>query len=89
MDATEQRATGVVDVLVDVNESGVASKAVLGTFSGNHDLDMAALDAAHATVYHPEIFACKARPAHYLFNANFTPGVGTQISAPMPTNTVH
>ncbi len=70
--ARQQGAAGTTQVKVSLSATG----AVLGTAvyrsSGNAALDSAALAAARASAYSPEIENCERVPGSYLFQADFT-----------------
>ena len=68
----EQGVTGIVKVRVTLSDTGdVVAADVYGT-SGNAQLDNAALAAAKASTYAPEIEDCRKIPGQYLFRAEFS-----------------
>jgi protein TonB len=70
--AKEQGATGTTQVKVTLDESGNVVSATVYKSAGNLSLDQAAVKAARATSYVPEIVNCVKTAGSYIFRADFT-----------------
>jgi TonB family protein len=71
--ARENGAVGEVDVLVTLSASGAVTQISIYHTSGNGALDQAAIRAARASSYSPEIINCQAAAGTYTFHASFSP----------------
>jgi protein TonB len=65
------QVTGVVNVRVDLSESGSVLGVAVARSAGNGALDAAALDAARHSTYAAAIEDCRAQPGSYLFRVEF------------------
>jgi protein TonB len=65
------QATGVVNVRVDLSESGSVLGVAVAKSAGNGALDAAALDAARRSTYAAAIEDCRPQPGSYLFRVEF------------------
>ena len=70
--ARQQGAVGTVQVKVSLNATGGVTSTSIYKSAGNAQLDKAALSAARASTYSPEIEDCQATAGTYLFRADFT-----------------
>jgi periplasmic protein TonB len=66
-----QGASGTTDVEVMLDATGTAVAVSVHTSSGFAVLDRAALDAARATAYTPEVVDCVKTAGQYIFRADF------------------
>jgi protein TonB len=71
--AKEQGATGVTQVKVTLDENGSVESVSVYKSAGNAALDQAAMTAAKATSYTPEIVNCEKTAGSYIFRAEFDP----------------
>jgi TonB family protein len=71
-EAREAGATGVTQVKVTLNSRGAVTDAWVYKSAGNPDLDKAAILAATATKYTPEIVNCHPISGSYIYRAEFT-----------------
>ena len=69
--ARQQGATGTVLVRVNLSSTGAVVGTSVYRSSGNDALDDAALQAAQASLYSPEINDCQPTGGSYIFRANF------------------
>jgi TonB family protein len=65
------QATGVVNVRVDLRESGSVLGVAVAKSAGNGALDAAALDAARHSTYAAAIEDCRPQAGSYLFRVEF------------------
>jgi protein TonB len=70
--AREQGATGTTLVKVTLDASGDVTDASVYKSAGNPALDQAAIKAARATAYIPDIVNCVKTAGSYLFSATFS-----------------
>jgi protein TonB len=70
--ARQQGAEGTAQIQVTLDASGSVTKAVVYKSTGNASLDQAAIAAAKASKYTPEIVNCVKTGGNYLFRADFT-----------------
>jgi len=70
--ATRERATGTVQVKLDIDPTGSVVSAAIYKSSGNAALDRSALAAAKASTYSPARVRCERAGGLYLFRADFT-----------------
>ncbi|HTV74705.1 MAG TPA: TonB family protein [Candidatus Acidoferrales bacterium] len=70
--AREQGAVGTTEVQVTLDERGGVVAVAVAQSSGNKALDEAALAAARASTFSPEIDDCQPVGGTYLFRADFT-----------------
>ena len=70
--AREQGATGTTQVKVTLDAVGSVTEATVYKSAGNPSLDQAAVKAARATAYVPEIVNCVKTAGSYIFRADFT-----------------
>ncbi len=69
--AREQGAVGTTLVKVSLDVAGNVTDASVYKSAGNAALDQAAIKAAKATSYTPDIVNCVKTPGSYLFKADF------------------
>jgi protein TonB len=70
--ARQQGAAGVTKVKVSLSATGGVVAVSVYKSAGNAALDQAALAAARASSYTPEIENCVKVPGNYIFSADFT-----------------
>jgi TonB family protein len=70
--AKEQGAEGVTEVAVTLDANGNVTATGIYKSSGNALLDQAAIAAAKASKYQPEIVNCVKTAGQYKFRAEFT-----------------
>ena len=63
--------TGTAFVQVDLDETGTILDATIAKSSGEYLLDQAALQAARASTFQPELRNCKPVPGAYLYVVDF------------------
>lgn len=64
----------IVGVSVTVDAEGKVEKATIYKGSGNHQIDLAAIDSAKGSTYSPKIIDCHPIESTGLFTAEFRPG---------------
>ncbi len=69
--AIRERATGRVNIAVEVDSGGKVLSAGVYSSSGWKSLDESAMNAAASSKYKPEVFRCAAVGGVYLFTADF------------------
>ncbi len=67
-----QRVTGTAKIRVTLSDAGTVVAADVYDTSGNALLDDAALAAAKASTYAPEVEDCRKIPGSYIFRAEFS-----------------
>jgi protein TonB len=70
--AREAGAEGSTQVLVSLDAAGNVLNATVYKSAGNIQLDRAAIDAAKASKYAPEVVNCVKTAGTYIFRADFT-----------------
>jgi len=70
--ARQQGAVGTTQVQVNLLATGAVASVSIYKSAGNAQLDQAALAAARATSYSPELVNCVKTAGSYLFRADFT-----------------
>jgi TonB family protein len=70
--AKEQGAEGTTQVEVSLDAAGNVLSATVHKSAGNALLDQAAIAAAKASKYQPEIVNCVKTAGSYIFRADFT-----------------
>jgi protein TonB len=70
--AKQQGVVGVTQVKVSLSATGSVQGVAVYKSSGNAALDQAALSAARASAYAPEVENCQPIAGSYLFRADFT-----------------
>ena len=70
--ARQQGAVGTTSVKITLDASGNVVDATIAKSAGNASLDQAAIKAAKATAYTPDIINCVKTAGSYLFRADFT-----------------
>lgn len=85
--ASARNFHGSTTVLVEVtiDEHGTAASATIYKSSGRADLDRAALVAARASQYAPQLVDCHPVTADYLFRAEFNGFPATVPQTPVPS----
>ena len=63
----------IVEVSVTVDAKGNVEKATIYKGSGNHQIDLAAIDSAKGSTYSPKIVYCHPIESTGLFTAEFDP----------------
>jgi TonB family protein len=64
----------IVSVSVTVDAKGNVETATIYKGSGNHQIDLAAIDSARGSTYLPKIVDCQPVESTGLFTAEFRPG---------------
>lgn len=64
----------IVSVSVTVDAKGNVEKATIYKGSGNHQIDLAAIDSARGSTYLPKIDDCQPAESTGLFTVEFRPG---------------
>jgi len=70
--ARQQGAVGTAKIKVSLDAAGHVLEATIQKSAGNAALDQAALKAAKASSFAPEVVNCVKTPGSYLFSADFT-----------------
>ena len=70
--ARQQGAVGTTNVKVTLDPTGSVTDVSVYKSAGNASLDQAALKAARATAYSPDVVNCVKTAGSYIFQADFT-----------------